>query len=112
MEGFIVIIYIIMLVWGILNIILFFKIWGMTNDVKEIVQILHQSKSDSFVSKVPIKEEKTEESVKDVKIVKFKNFGGVTDFKITSQNPDGTYNGVIIESGYERKNVDASLLIF
>ena len=26
------------------------------------------------------------------KIVKFKNFGGVTDFKITSQNPDGTYN--------------------
>lgn len=27
---------IIMTVWGILNIILFFKIWGMTNDIKEL----------------------------------------------------------------------------
>ncbi|WP_033147822.1 hypothetical protein [Prevotella sp. P6B1] len=27
---------IIMAVWAILNIILFFKIWGMTNDVKEL----------------------------------------------------------------------------
>ena len=27
---------IIVLIWGILNIILFFKIWGMTNDVKEL----------------------------------------------------------------------------
>ena len=36
MEEFLVIIYIIMLIWGILNIILFFKIWGMTNDIREI----------------------------------------------------------------------------
>ena len=36
MEGFIVLVYFIMLVWGVLNIILFFKIWSMTNDVKEI----------------------------------------------------------------------------
>ena len=28
--------YFIVIVWGILNIILFFKIWGMTNDVKAI----------------------------------------------------------------------------
>ena len=30
--------FIVMLVFGILQIILFFKIWGMTNDVKEIVK--------------------------------------------------------------------------
>lgn len=30
------IIYIVMLIFGILQIILFFKIWGMTNDVKEL----------------------------------------------------------------------------
>ena len=32
--------YLIILVWGILNIILFFKIWGMTNDVREIKERL------------------------------------------------------------------------
>ena len=36
MEGFLVIIYIIMFVWGILNIILFFKIWEMTGDIRDI----------------------------------------------------------------------------
>ena len=36
MEGFLVLIYLIILVWGVLNIILFFKIWGMTNDIREL----------------------------------------------------------------------------
>lgn len=36
MEFFSVIITIIAFVWGILNIILFFKIWGMVNDVREM----------------------------------------------------------------------------
>lgn len=30
------IIYVVMLIFGILQIILFFKVWGMTNDIKEI----------------------------------------------------------------------------
>ena len=29
---------IVLLVWGILEIVLFFKIWGMTNNVKKIVR--------------------------------------------------------------------------
>lgn len=37
MEVFLVLVYVVMLVWGILNIILFFKIWGMTNDVNDMV---------------------------------------------------------------------------
>lgn len=36
MELFDGILSIILAVWAILNIILFFKIWGMTNDVKEL----------------------------------------------------------------------------
>lgn len=36
MEGFSIIVYIIILVWGVLNIVLFFKIWGMTNDVRKL----------------------------------------------------------------------------
>ena len=30
------IIYVVMLIFGILQIILFFKVWGMTNDIKDI----------------------------------------------------------------------------
>ena len=44
MEGFLIVVYIIMLVWGILNIILFFKIWGMTNDVNDIKEFLIKNK--------------------------------------------------------------------
>ena len=36
MEGYIEFLSILGIVWSILSIILFFKIWGMTNDVKEI----------------------------------------------------------------------------
>jgi hypothetical protein len=36
MEGFVGLVYLIVLVWGVLNIFLFFKIWSMTNDVKNI----------------------------------------------------------------------------
>lgn len=35
-----VFIYIFAIIWGILQIVLFFKIWGMTNDVEKIVGIL------------------------------------------------------------------------
>lgn len=38
---------IILIVWGILNIILFFKIWGMTNDVKEIKSSCKNSVTDN-----------------------------------------------------------------
>ena len=38
MEGFLVLVYVVMFVWGILNIILFFKIWGMTNNVLKLTQ--------------------------------------------------------------------------
>ena len=36
-------------VWGILGIVLFFKIWGMTNDVKKILSVI-ESKSSIVVS--------------------------------------------------------------
>lgn len=36
MEGFYLFIGIVIIVFGILQIILFFKLWGMTNDIREI----------------------------------------------------------------------------
>lgn len=42
MEGIIVFIYLIVIVFGILQIILFFKIWGMTSNVKRIVKKINE----------------------------------------------------------------------
>ena len=43
MEGFImVLVYIVSLVWAILSIILFFKVWGMTNRVIDIQNLFEK----------------------------------------------------------------------
>jgi len=41
--------------WGVLEIILFFKVWGMTNDVKEIRNILSSKlNSNGSSAQVPL----------------------------------------------------------
>lgn len=40
------ILYLVLFILGILNLILFFKIWGMTNDVKSIKNILSENKEN------------------------------------------------------------------
>jgi hypothetical protein len=40
---------IVVIIFGILQIILFFKIWGMTNDVARIVTILKEHKASTSV---------------------------------------------------------------
>ena len=42
MEGFTILIATIMLVFGVLQIILFFKLWGMTNNVSRVLLILEK----------------------------------------------------------------------
>lgn len=49
MEG---IIYFLGFVWSILCLILFFKIWGMTNNVKQLTQEVHELKK-TFVQEKP-----------------------------------------------------------
>ena len=36
MPGWLILMYVIMIAWGILEIILFFKLWGMTNDIRAL----------------------------------------------------------------------------
>ena len=43
MEGIMFLVSIIIIVYGILQIILFFKIWGMTSDVREIKNMLESN---------------------------------------------------------------------
>ena len=49
MEVFFIIVYLIVIVWGVLNIVLFFKIWGMTNDVSAIKEYLAKTKLNTNV---------------------------------------------------------------
>ena len=42
MEGFTILIAIVMLVFGVLQIIRFFKLWGMTNNVSRVLRLLEK----------------------------------------------------------------------
>lgn len=62
MEGMFIFVGIIIIVFGILQIILFFKAWGMTNDVKKIKNELVGSDSEDLrkklLNKAVLKEDK------------------------------------------------------
>lgn len=45
-PGWVYFYFFIMIAWAILNIVLFFKIWGMTNNVAKILEILGKPKGD------------------------------------------------------------------
>ena len=62
MGGFIGLVYVIMVVWGVLNIILFFKIWGMTNDVNTIKQHLLGSNITDYKKVTPTNQSKSKDA--------------------------------------------------
>ena len=61
---------ILLVVWGILNIILFFKIWGATNDIAEMRNMMHSYTTpqieDKIASSVPSTEEQEVKDTEDV----------------------------------------------
>jgi len=67
------IMYIVLIAWGILNIILFFKIWGMTNDVamlkKKLVDHSHGDDTRKQLRKLIVMGRK--EEVKEIMISHF-----------------------------------------
>lgn len=44
---------IVLLVFGVLQIILFFKLWGMTNNTKEIKKLLKRADARAYMEKNP-----------------------------------------------------------
>ena len=48
MEGIALFVSIVIIVFGVLQIILFFKLWGMTNNVAEIKRILNNKKEQDM----------------------------------------------------------------
>ena len=67
MEGIALFVSIVIIVFGILQIILFFKLWGMTNDVKKIKSSFPMSIAGISPAKIEFaigNKEKAEEMVK------------------------------------------------
>lgn len=56
MEAVQVILVVILFIWSILCIILFFKVWGMCNDVSSILEILMKKGYDEVQEPTPIKQ--------------------------------------------------------
>ena len=56
MEGFTILIAIVMLVFGVLQIILFFKLWGMTNNVSRIIALLEKQTGLKWFSNIHVDE--------------------------------------------------------
>lgn len=63
MEGILLFTTIVVLVFGVLQIILFFKLWGMTNNVSHIRWIM-----DEYMNKIQKEEMKDKVSSTDIKI--------------------------------------------
>nr|DAW31227.1 MAG TPA: hypothetical protein [Caudoviricetes sp.] len=76
MEGFTLFVSIVIIVFGILQIILFFKLWGMANDVKKIRKAISPNKSEDSIN---INE--TSVTPSDIEIID--NFGSITKQKPT-----------------------------
>lgn len=76
MEGITLFVSIVIIVFGVLQIILFFKLWGMTNDVKKIRKAISPNKSEDSIN---INETSVTHS--DIEIID--NFGSITKQKPT-----------------------------
>ena len=51
LDDFLSFIIMVSIIWGILNLILFIKIWGMTNDVNELKKILKHYVTKQMIEK-------------------------------------------------------------
>ena len=93
MEGFTLILGIVGIVWGILNIILFFKIWGMTNDIHDIRELLykiHPQSKGTIDYRVNTSSNYDNSKFKINDIVVSPNYNG--DLKIFDIMGNGEYN--------------------
>lgn len=100
MEVMFIFVGIIVIVFGILQIILFFKIWGMTNDVSKMKDMLEMKiQQESFNTDIINNKSKGDIEVGDL-VVELKN---ERQLKVSDITADGKYkckvSGGIVEVG-------------
>lgn len=55
--------YLLALVWSILCLILFFKIWGMTNNIEQLTQEVHELKLNLEQGRIQVRTSQRQESM-------------------------------------------------
>ena len=83
---------ILVIIFGILNIILFFKIWGMTNNVSEIKRIL----KDANETKKELKKNKTKSKFNIGDQVTALSYNSILE--VIDIYNDGTYNCIDVKT--------------
>lgn len=105
----------IIIIFGILQIILFFKIWGMTDDTKKIKNILQANDYPSGISRAKIEfilgntEKAKEMAIKEFICDIFQTYSKVTANYITEKEYAEKFNE--IERKYREMFEDASSII-
>jgi len=107
MEGITLLVSIILIVFGVLQIILFFKLWGMTNNVVKISKqieglgdkVSNTDKSSDFIWKV--RRAILKGNQKDAEDIVADNF--ITELQYLWQNYDRYGSDNFIQSQYQNK---------
>lgn len=108
MEGIMLFVSIIIIIFGILQIILFFKVWGMTNDVKKVKNIM-EMKFEQEISNKNIIDNDFQSDIKvGDSVVELKN---ERQLKVCAITIDGKYKckvaGGIVEVGtFDRSEIE------
>lgn len=56
-------VYILALIWSILCLILFFKIWGMTNNIEQLTQEVHELKLNLEQGRIQVRTSQRQEDI-------------------------------------------------
>ena len=92
MEAFIVIV---SLIWGILSLILFFKVWGMTNDIRQL-------KQDHFGENISHSEEESKKIIRNNLIIGNVKYVRQSLLSKFIEKVEQSYNSLLID--YKNKN--------
>ena len=114
MPGWLIFMGIVMIIWGVLEIILFFKIWGMTNDIRAL-------KKDHFCETEVYGLSATVDSLRrnlvlgkteNVKRILLQNFIDDVENAYRNLKPDGyvVVNGMNKWISYEEENLKESIV--
>ena len=112
MEGILSFVSIVMIIFGILQIILFFKLWGMTNNISEIKELIKSHAAKEKDSSMPKKTDARSDryiNIEDL-VVELKS---EREMRVMNITEDGKYQckvlGAIAPAGlFDRNEIELS----
>lgn len=103
MGSFSILIFLVTIVWGVLNIILFFKIWGMVDDVRELKEyFLKQAPHKNLEENKHTEEKNVKPSLTPVQ-VNWKHKFNIGDIVIYKESGKELRIAQVLEKEYQYK---------